>query len=790
MKKVDIIIPIYNAYEFTKKCIETILENTDLKENNLVLINDQSPDIRILPMLKKFQSDNKNLNIIILENEENCGFVKTVNKGMNYSDNDIILLNSDTEVTKNWLNKLRDVAYIEDDVATVTPLSNNATLASIPNFLEENKIPAYITLEEYAKDIEECSFNSFPELTTAHGYCMYIKREAIEKVGFFDDETFGKGYGEENDFSYRCIQYGFKNLLCDNTFIYHKGTQSFTESKKELIDSHIKILQEKYKKNWDRNTSLCMNNPHSYIQDNIKYYVGNKHRNNILIIVHEFLKKENKLLGGTVLHIYDVIEKLREKMNFHVLFPENGTYRLRSFFESSTSEIMLGEISNFGEVNLYNHEYKELIKKVFSIVNVDFIHVHHIMNHYFDLFDLIEERKIPYMISLHDFYFVCPVFSLLENNEKYCGDNPNCDCKKCLKNVKNIGGEILLYWRNLSYKVLSNAEQLVVPSNSTKEIFEKYYKNLDIKVIEHGFDPVKYDKKIAENKTVGSDELDSTDIEIMNENRTEERKINIAFMGGINKFKGIDFLEKFIEEVNKEDSKYKLHLFGATCEGKLNKSKGNYIYHGKYNRDDSSKLLNKNGIDLVLLLAIWPETYSYLLTEVAIAGVPVLALDYGALGERIPKDNLGWILDRDSNFEDVLKKLDSIFEDEEDYLNKKESINKYVEKLKSVKEMSEEYEKIYKMFLKKKNEMNEKIDKEYLKSLLKFTPRIVRNEEKIDSLLHEIEEYHKMVMEYRKEIARLGTVIGQLQQTEEKYNHLISSRKLNLLKKIGFIEFE
>ena len=82
MKKVDIIIPIYNAYEFTKKCIETILENTDLKENNLVLINDQSPDIRILPMLKKFQSDNKNLNIIILENEENCGFVKTVNKGI------------------------------------------------------------------------------------------------------------------------------------------------------------------------------------------------------------------------------------------------------------------------------------------------------------------------------------------------------------------------------------------------------------------------------------------------------------------------------------------------------------------------------------------------------------------------------------------------------------------------------------------------------------------------------------------------------------------------------------
>ena len=209
MKKVDIVVPIYNAYEFTKKCIETIIENTDLKEHNLVLINDKSPDEKILPMLKNFKENYKDLNIIVLENEENCGFVKTVNKGMSFSKNDVILLNSDTEVTKNWINKLRDVAYSKENVATVTPLSNNATLASIPNFLEENNLPSFISLEEYSKAIEECSFNEYPEISTAHGFCMYIKREAIDKVGLFDDITFEKGYGEENDFSYRCINSGF-----------------------------------------------------------------------------------------------------------------------------------------------------------------------------------------------------------------------------------------------------------------------------------------------------------------------------------------------------------------------------------------------------------------------------------------------------------------------------------------------------------------------------------------------------------------------------------------------------
>ena len=203
MKKLDIIIPIYNAYDFIKKCIETIIENTNLKEHNLVLINDKSPDKKIMPLLNDVKEKNRELNIIVLENEENSGFVKTVNRGMSYSDNDVILLNSDTEVTKNWIEKLSEVAYSRENVASVTPLSNNATLASIPNFLEENNLPSFISLEEYADEIEKCSFNDFPEISTAHGFCMYIRRNAINEVGLFDDDTFEKGYGEENDFSYR-----------------------------------------------------------------------------------------------------------------------------------------------------------------------------------------------------------------------------------------------------------------------------------------------------------------------------------------------------------------------------------------------------------------------------------------------------------------------------------------------------------------------------------------------------------------------------------------------------------
>ena len=138
MKSIDIIVPIYNAYEFTEECIKSVIKNTDLTVHTLVLINDKSPDEKILPMLLKYKNENTDKKIVVLDNEQNMGFVKTVNKGMQYSENDVILLNSDTEVTEGWTEKIQKCAYSNEYIATVTPLTNNGTIASVPNFGIDN----------------------------------------------------------------------------------------------------------------------------------------------------------------------------------------------------------------------------------------------------------------------------------------------------------------------------------------------------------------------------------------------------------------------------------------------------------------------------------------------------------------------------------------------------------------------------------------------------------------------------------------------------------------------------
>ena len=126
---VDIIIPIYNAFEYVQRCIESIYRNTN-QSYNLFLINDCSNDDRVFSFLEqlRYNSDLPQLKqLIIIHNQENEGFVKSVNKGLLLSENHVILLNSDTEVPPNWSIRLLSPILLTNNIASVTPFSNSAT---------------------------------------------------------------------------------------------------------------------------------------------------------------------------------------------------------------------------------------------------------------------------------------------------------------------------------------------------------------------------------------------------------------------------------------------------------------------------------------------------------------------------------------------------------------------------------------------------------------------------------------------------------------------------------------
>lgn len=239
---VSIIIPIYNAYEDTKRCIESVLKYST-KNFELILINDSSTDKRIDDLLDGFKN---NKNVKIFKNKSNLGFVTSVNVGLKKSKNDVIILNSDTIVTPKWLEKLTIAAYSNEKIATATPFSNNAGAFSVPKMNEKNLIPKHLGINGMANLVEKASNHKYMRVPTGNGFCMYIKREAINSIGYFDDITFKRGYGEENDFCMRAKAKGWENIIDDSTYIFHNENSSFGDEKKKLIKRNAKLLIEKH----------------------------------------------------------------------------------------------------------------------------------------------------------------------------------------------------------------------------------------------------------------------------------------------------------------------------------------------------------------------------------------------------------------------------------------------------------------------------------------------------------------------------------------------------------------
>ena len=120
---VDIIVPVYNAYEDLRLCVDSVFRHTDLQKNRLIFVNDCSSDSRIAPYLDSLKGDN----VLVHHNERNKGFSANVNYGIQCSENnDVLLLNTDTIVTKGWLDKITACAMRDPHIASVTPLSNRA----------------------------------------------------------------------------------------------------------------------------------------------------------------------------------------------------------------------------------------------------------------------------------------------------------------------------------------------------------------------------------------------------------------------------------------------------------------------------------------------------------------------------------------------------------------------------------------------------------------------------------------------------------------------------------------
>lgn len=787
-RNVDIIIPIYNAYEDLTICLESLYKHTNLEKNRLILINDNSPDERIRPYLE----EQKKKNVIVIHNESNKGFSNNINIGMAQSqENDVILLNSDTVLTPNWVEKMVECAYSESSIGTVTPLSNNATLCSVPEFCEENRLPDGMTVEQAAEIVEKCSMKKYPRITVAHGFCMLVKREVIEAVGNFDAETFERGYGEENDFCNRAEQAGYHHVMCDNTYIYHSGTKSFISKEKErYIMQHDRILRERYPEQMHNNDVHVRDNPNGFVGDNVSIYfdLANGKKNILYVVQSDFRKGAADNIGGTQFHVRDLVYGLKDRYNVFVA-ARNGNYlNLTAYYGEKEFKFYIGKRNAIYEFE--NKVFEDLWRNILSAFHIDIVHVHHVINASFDIFYVAKEYNLPIMFTAHDFYFACPTVKMLNSDDEICigKDNPQM-CRECLNCQLGIAEQVdyMKIWREKCAEVLHICKVIVVPDESAADILKSYYPFVEekLRVIEHGYDVVeeienevmcsievacKYEKVVKEGFTYkitgwaylmheGNVSQGNVYLQISNKSGIEvlvpaarekrpdvlgngvdenvgfscviprklldgeslmvrlalendgkyiyaidtfetpkltarEKKLNIAFIGGLNKAKGGEEVSA-IAEALKDNVNW--HVFGGIGVRKLFYQKqDNLIKTGYYNPQDLPKLLETHEIDVIGILSIWPETYSYTLTEAILNGIPVIATDMGALGRRTREMNCGWLVSPEHIKDDFVKIVKDLMKNRQQLDVYKDNIKQL--QLPDISKMAEQYQKMYEGF--------------------------------------------------------------------------------------------
>ncbi len=244
---VIVVMPVHDGYEHVVESVRAALEHTST-DVPICIINDASSDPRIKDFVEQLvHSGGLDNQLFYIEHASNVGFVESCNEAFErFAPADVVLLNSDCVVSAGWLDALVAAAASDARIATVSVMANSASILSVPERNEPlGGLPDGITLGEAAERVERSSLRLRPEIPTAIGHCMLIGRSALELVGPFD-LVFSPGYGEEVDFSQRCLAAGLKHVLADDVYVLHHGGVSFGERSEQLQHDRDALVADRY----------------------------------------------------------------------------------------------------------------------------------------------------------------------------------------------------------------------------------------------------------------------------------------------------------------------------------------------------------------------------------------------------------------------------------------------------------------------------------------------------------------------------------------------------------------
>ncbi|UKN02034.1 glycosyltransferase family 2 protein [Paracrocinitomix mangrovi] len=219
--KIAVVILNYNGKDYLDKFLPSVIQNS--ADAEIWVVDNCSTDDSVSFLQSEYPQ------IHLVENESNGGFAKGYNDGLKKIEADYyVLLNSDVEVTPNWIQPCIELFQQDDKIAALQPKilaeQNRHQFehaGAAGGFLDKNYFPfcrgrIFDIVEE-----DKGQFNDTKEVFWATGACLFIKADLFHQMGGFDEDFFA--HMEEIDLCWRLKRHGYKIYYCGHSTVYHVG---------------------------------------------------------------------------------------------------------------------------------------------------------------------------------------------------------------------------------------------------------------------------------------------------------------------------------------------------------------------------------------------------------------------------------------------------------------------------------------------------------------------------------------------------------------------------------------
>ncbi|TNF60306.1 MAG: glycosyltransferase [Rhodobacteraceae bacterium] len=605
---ITIILPVYNAFDLLPDVLDRVQRHTDLPWH-LIIVEDASPDRAVRPWLRAWIGglpEGERARVTLIENETNQGFIRSVNSAFARAiplGQHVVLLNSDAFVPRGWASRLIRPILEHQNVATVTPMSNDAEIFTAPAIC--NRLDLAPGLADAIDRVAQrfCSGADLADAPTGVGFCMAMNIDFLRRADRFDT-GFGRGYGEEVDWCQRVAALGGRHLGLAGLFVEHRGGRSFGDAEKmRLVRQNNKTISRRYPGYNDAVLDFIRDDPLATPRLALAFaWAAQAARGALPVYL------AHSLGGGAEMDLQRRVQGDLDRIGAAVILRVGGQARFRVELHSPVG-ISMGDTDGIAFVRRLLGLLKgRRIVYSCGVGDPDPIALPDI------LCNLAAGAGDRVEVLVHDFFPLSPSYTLLGRDGIYHG-LPSLDDPDPAHRILRPDGQVadLADWRAAWGRLMTRADAITVFSDNSRHLVARAYPGVRTRIA------------VTPHRLI-------TDVPRIPVAARWQAQPVIGVLGNIGHQKGAGVLRDLSAALSRSRAARLVVIGDVDPAYEL---AGSAHVHGAYRVEDLPALVRKYGISCWLIPSIWPETFSFTTHEAVATGLPVWSFDLGAQGDTV-----------------------------------------------------------------------------------------------------------------------------------------------------------